>query len=163
MDARRRGIQILGWLSVIAGYGLALLLIRGIFIGITRGFGASRFQGVWILLSYLLFLALAVYLFTVGRRALSIAKGSPQRGARFGWGRILLGAISLYSSAVDHFHLVPVRGVKHLEPTNETQAVAMKVTAIVIAIGCFVLIFSGIWRGFRSQRTTASRPDFVDS
>ncbi len=38
MDARHRGIQILGWLSVIAGYGLALLLFRGIFIGITRGF-----------------------------------------------------------------------------------------------------------------------------
>ena len=33
MDARHRSIQIFGWLSVIAGYGFALLLIRGIFIG----------------------------------------------------------------------------------------------------------------------------------
>ena len=65
---------------------------------------------------------------------------------------MLLGAVFLYGSAVDHFHLIPVHGVKHLEPTNETQAVAMNVTAVVIALGCIVLIFSGIWRGFRPHR-----------
>jgi hypothetical protein len=137
-------------------YGLALLLIRGILIGITRGFGAGRSQAFWILLGYLLFLALAVYLFTVGRRALSIAKGSLRPRAQFGSGRILLGGILLYGSAVDYFHLIPASGVKHLEPTNETQAVAMKVTAVVIALGCILLIFSGVWRGFRPHRTSAS-------
>lgn len=156
MDARHRGIQILGWLSIIAGYGFALLLIRGIFLGITRGFGAVPSQALGIALGYLLFFALAVYLFTVGRRALAIAKGSPRPRARFGWGRMLLGAVFLYGSAVDHFHLIPVHGVKHLEPTNETQAVAMKVTAVVIALGCILLMFSGIWRGFRPHRTSAS-------
>jgi hypothetical protein len=91
MDARHRGIQIVGWLSVITGYGLALLLIRGIFIGITRGFAGSP-QPFWLVLGYLLFLALAVYLFTVGRRAIAFAKGSPRPRARFGWGRVLLGS-----------------------------------------------------------------------
>jgi len=156
MDARHRRILILGWLSIIAGYGLALLLIRGIFIGITRGFGAARSQAFWIVVGYLLFLALGVYLFNLGRRALSIAKGGPRPKARFGWGRILLGAILLYSSAVDQFHLIPARRFKHLEPTNETQVVAMTVTAIVIASGCVLLILSGIWRGFRPHRTSAS-------
>ena len=155
MDATRRGIQILGWLSVVVGYGLALLLIRGIFIGITRGFGAGRSQAPWIFFGYLLFFALAVYLFTVGRRAISISKGSPRRRARFGRGRILLGSIVLWSFVVDQFHLVPVRRFKHLGPTNETQAVAMKVTTIVIVSGCILVIFSGIWRGFRSHRTSA--------
>jgi hypothetical protein len=61
MDARDRRNQIFGWLSVVAGYGIALLLIRGIFVGITRGF-AGRPPTLWILLGYLLFLALAVYL-----------------------------------------------------------------------------------------------------
>jgi hypothetical protein len=145
----------LGWVSVIAGYGLALLFIRGIFIGITRGFGATRSQAFWIVLGYLLFLALAVYLFTVGRRALSIAKGSPKPRVRFGWGRMLAGAIFLYGSAVDNFHLIPARGLKHLEAANETQAVAMKGTAIVIALGCIGLILSGLWRGFRPR---APRP-----
>jgi hypothetical protein len=157
MDARHLGIRSLAWLSLIAGYGLALLLIRGVYLGTTRGFGASRSQAFWILLGYLLFLGLAAYLFAVGRRALSIAKGSPRPRARFGWGRIALGAILLYSSAVDHFHLIPGRDViNHLEPTNETQAVAMKATAILIALGCLALILSGIWRGFRPHRTNAS-------
>jgi len=157
MDAKHRGIPVLGWLALIIGYGLALLLIRGVFIGITRGFRADRSQVLWIVIGYLLFLALAAYLFTVGRRALSLAKGSPQTRMRFGWGRIVLGAILLYSSAVDHFHLIPVRRtVRHLEPTNETQAVAMKFTAIVLAVGFVGLILSGIWRGFRPNRNNAN-------
>jgi hypothetical protein len=64
MDARQRGIQILGWLAVIAGYGLALLLIRGIFVATTRGFFGAPIT-LWVFLGYLLFLAFAVYLFTM--------------------------------------------------------------------------------------------------
>ncbi len=156
MDARRRGIHILGWLSVVAGYGLALLLIRGIFLGITRGFRAGRSQVFGIVLGYLLFFALAVYLFNVGQRALSIAKGRPRPGARFGWGCIVLGSIFLYGSANDHFHLIPAGGVKHLEAANETQAVAMTVTAILVALGCILLVFSGMWKGLRPRHTTTS-------
>src|SRR5271163_1626714 len=118
MDARHRGIQIMGWLSLVAGYGLALLLVRGIFLGITRGFGAGGAQAFWILLAYLLFFALAGYLFNVGRRALSIAKGSPQPRWRFGWGRMLLGMIFLFSYTAQHFHLIPAR-FNGLEPSNQ--------------------------------------------
>ena len=157
MGAKRLGIRVLGWLSLVVGYGLALLLIRGVYIGITRGFGAGRSQAFWIVLGYLLFVGLALYLFTLGRRALLIAKGSPRARTRFGWGRIVLGAILLYSAAVDHFHLIPVRRtVRHLEATNETQAVAMKLTAIAVAVGCVILILSGIWRGFRPDRNNAN-------
>jgi hypothetical protein len=157
MGTRHRGIQILGWLSVVAGYGLALLLIRGIFVGVTRGFGAGSSQAGWIFLGYVLFLALAVYLFDVGRRTLSIARGCPRPQARFGWGRIVLGSIFLYSSAVDHFHLIPARGFKHLEAANQTQAVAMKATDVFIALGCILLIFSGVWRGFRPHHQRPTR------
>jgi hypothetical protein len=151
MDARHRGIQIIGWLSVIAGYGLGLLLIRGIFVGITRGF-AGRPQTFWLVLAYLLFLAVAVYLSTVGRRAVSIAKGNPQPRARFGWGRMLLGACLLFSAANTHFHLLPTRTVvKSLEYSNPTQAAAGNATTIAICIGCVFLIVWGIWKGFRRQ------------
>jgi hypothetical protein len=149
MVARRGGIQLLGWVAVIAGYGLALLLIRGIFIGITGGFGATRSQAVWIVFGYCLFLTLAVYLFTVGRRALSVAKGNPKPELRFGWGRMVVGAIFLYGTAVDHFHLIPARGLKHLQAANETQAIAMKGTTTLLMFGCIALILSGLWRGFR--------------
>lgn len=158
MNANRLGIKVLGWLSLIVAYGLALLLIRGIYSGITRGFGAGGSPAAfWIVLGYLLFLALAVYLFTLGRRALAVAEGSPQPRWRFGWGRIILGTILLYSSAVIHFHLIPIRQrIKPLEPANETQALAMEATAIVIALGCIALVLSGVLRGIRSYRTDAS-------
>jgi hypothetical protein len=156
MDAKRIGIRSLGWLSIIVGYGLGLLLIRGVYIGTTRGFRASPSQAFWVVLGYLLFLGLAVYLFSLGRRGLSIAKGNPRPRTLFGWGRIVLGAILLYSSVVSHFHLIPGRDViKPLEPTNETQAVTMKVTAIFIPLGCLILILSGIWKGFRAHRANA--------
>lgn len=155
MDARQRGIQIFGWLSVISGYGLALLLIRGIFIGITRGF-SGRPQAFWILLGYLLFLALAVYLFTAGRRAISIAKGSPRPRARFGWGRMLLGTLLIFGAATSQFHLLPAR-VKLPEYQNQTQAAAGNVTTIAIYIGCVVLILSGVWKGFSRQTIKPGR------
>jgi len=152
LNAKRFGIQVLGWLALVVGYGFALLLIRGVYLGITRGFGASRSQAPWIVLSYLLFLGLAVYLFALGRRALSAAKGNPRPKARFGWGRILLGTTLLWGSAVNRFHLMPVRqSINQLAPTNETQAVAMKAADIILALGCIALVSSGVWRGIRRR------------
>jgi hypothetical protein len=155
MDAKHRGIQILGWLSALAGYSLALLLIRGIYLGVTRGFGTAPLQAFSVALGYLIFFGLAVYLVMVGRRSLSIAQGNSLLKARFGWGRIVLGAVFLYGNIADRFHLLPVNSAshfRHLEPANTTQATSMKVTAIVIVLGCVLLIFSGIWRGFRIRR-----------
>jgi len=153
MAERRRGIQVLGWLSVIAGYGLVLGFIRGLFIGSTRGFGVERSQASWVVLSYFLFFGFAVYLIYIGRRTISRSQGLPQSEARFGWGRMLLGAIFLFSSANQHFHLMNnPQMVNRLEPSNQTQAVAMNVTAIAIALGCVLLIFSGIWRGLRPSQ-----------
>jgi hypothetical protein len=145
MDAKRYAIQFCGWLSLTVGYGLALLLIRGVFIGTTRGFGAARSQAIWIVVAYLLYLAVAVYFFTLGRRALSIAKGTPRASMRFGWGRIVLGTALLYSFVIVHFHLIPVHG-----PTNKRTDV------IIFASVCCMVILSGIWRGFRVHRTDAA-------
>ncbi len=159
MNARHRSIQTLGWLAVVAGYGLALALIRGIFLGSTRGFGAVRSQVCWIIVGYLLSFALAVYLFVQGRHAVSIAKGCPRPKARFGWGRILLGAGLLFSIANVHFHLLPTRTVvKPLEYSNPSEATAGSVTTIVLCIGCVLLIFFGIRKGFLRE-TVQTSPD----
>ena len=144
MEAKRYAIQFCGWLALIVGYGLALLLIRGVFIGTTRGFGAARSQAIWIVVAYLLYLAVAVYFFTLGRRALSIAKGAPRASMRFGWGRIVLGATLLYTFVIVHFHLIPVHG-----PTTKRTG------DIIFASVCCIVILSGIWRGFRAPRTDA--------
>jgi hypothetical protein len=145
MDAKHGAVQILGWLTAIAGYGLALLLIRGFIVGHSANF--------WIMFAYVLFFALAAYLVNVGRRAILFAKGCPRPKSRFGWGRMLLGAIFLFSYAAQHFHFIPAGAFKSLEPSNQTQAVAMNVTTIAICVGCVLLILSGIWRGFRRAPT----------
>ncbi len=157
MDARHRGIQILGWLSIIAGYGLGLALIRGMFIGITRGFDGSP-PPFLLFLAYLLYLAVAIYLFTVGRRATSIAKGTPRLRARFGWGRMLLGTLLLFGAANNQFHIFPAGHVfTSLKYENRTQTAAGNFTIIAICIGCIFLVLWGIWKGFRRQ---SIRPDF---
>ena len=101
MDGKHRCIQIFGWLSVIAGYGFALLLLRGIFIGITRGF-AGRPQVFWLVLGYLLFLAAATYLFTCrtvaqyrSRREPS-TKGAVRMGENAAGGRAHLRSCGLW-------------------------------------------------------------------
>jgi hypothetical protein len=159
MDAKHRGIQILGWVSALVGYGLALVLIRGIFLGITRGFGTVPVKAFWVALGYLIFFGLAAYLVIVGRRAISIARGNSPSKSRFGWGRILLGAIFLYGNMATRFHLIPENGsahFRHLEPANPTEAVSMKITGIAILLGCLSLIFSGILRGFKVLHVTAA-------
>lgn len=145
MEANRYTIQFCGWLALIVGYGLALLLIRGVFSGITRGFGAARSQAIWIVGMYLLYLAVAVYFFTLGRRALSIANGTPRARVRFGWGRVVLGTTLLYSFVVVHFHLIPVHG-----PTTK------RIDVIIFASICCIVILSGLWRGFRVHRADAA-------
>jgi hypothetical protein len=148
MDARHRGIQIFGWLAVIAGYGIALFVIRGVFIWVTRGLFAGL--AFWLLLGHLLFLAFAVYLFTVGRRAISIAKGDPRRRMRFGWGRMLLGTVLIFHAASTQFHLFPA---SVLEYQNQSQTAAQNVIDIAVCIGSLFLILSGIRKGFCRETT----------
>jgi ABC-type glycerol-3-phosphate transport system permease component len=144
MNTRSRAILVSGYLTVIAGCFLALILIRNMIF--------REITSLWMLVNALLFAGLATYLVYAGSRAIAYAKSKPRPKARFGWGRILFGAILLFSSADAHFHLTPTRQViKPLEPSNETQALAMNATAIVLAIGCVVLILSGVWTGIRRK------------
>ena len=144
MNTKNRAILVLGCLAVIAGCFLALMLIRALIF--------RPIASLWMLADDLLFAALAIYLFYVGRRGIAYARGTRKPKARFGWGRILLGAILLYSSANAHFHLTPTRQIiKPLAPSNPTQALAMNATTIVLAIGYVVLILSGLWAGLRRK------------
>jgi hypothetical protein len=144
MNTKSRAILVLGYLMVIAGCFLALRLIQALIF--------RTITSLWVLLADLLFAALVIYLVYIGSRAIAYAKGRPRPKARFGWGRILFGAILLFSSADAHFHLTPIRvAVKPLEPSNQTQALAMNATAIVLAVSYIVLILSGLWVGIRRK------------
>lgn len=144
MDLRHRSIQVLGCLAIALGCLLALILIGGL--------TSFHIVSFWMALGDLIFAAVAAYLIYLGSRGLAFAHGKPLPKARFGWGRILLGTVLLFSSANDHFHLLSSHtAIKRLEPSNQTQAVAMNVTAVVIAVGSVAMIISGIWIGVRRQ------------
>jgi hypothetical protein len=148
--SKHRGVQIVGWLAVVAGCGLGVLLIRVLIVGHIVNF--------WNFVGDMLLAALAAYLLYIGWRAVCFAKGQPRPKARFGWGRMLLGACLLFSAANTQFHLVPTRTVvRPLEYSNPTQAAAGNFTTIAICIGCVFLILWGIWKGFQQQLV---KPDF---
>jgi len=158
MGQERLGILVLGWMLVIASYVYALLLIRGIFLGITQGF-AGHPNPFWLVLAYLLFFALGLHLFTVGRRAISIGKGNPRSGARVGWGRMLSGALLIFSAATTQFHLLPrTRFGGQDKNQNQTESTARTVTALAVYIGGGFLIYGGISKGFRRQ---TAKPDLT--
>src|SRR3954467_5905265 len=118
MNAKHLGIRLLGWLALVAGSAIAAAQLRVLILGqITNG---------WMLLGEVPVVALAAYLFYIGRKAVLIAKGQHPPKARFGYGRILLGVWLIFSSANAHFHFFPTRrGIRPLEPSNPTQAAAM--------------------------------------
>jgi hypothetical protein len=141
---KRRGLQILGVLAVVAGGGIGLLLIRA--------FIAGKFGRLWIVVGDLLLLALVAYLIFNGIRLVSIGEGMPRPKTRFGWGKMLVGSWIIYSAAGDYFHFIPKGPIKTLEPSNATQASAMHATQIAVLIGCVFLIISGFWQGFRKKQ-----------
>ncbi len=152
MNTKNGSKKILGYLGVITGCIVGVVFLNAMCMYLFRCVTSGRIVNFWMVIGDLLFLGVAAYFIYVGRRAVYSAKGQPLRPAKFGWGRMLLGAILLFNSANSHFHLYPVRTVvKPLEASNPTQAAAMNLTAIAIAIGCAALIVSGIWKGLRQQ------------
>ena len=134
MDMRHRGIQVLGWLAMIAACLLGYWLIRRLSVGRTTDVR---------LLSYdVLLAALAIYLGYVGRRGLAFAKGQPQQKARFGWGRMVVGANLLWSR-LDRVH---TRGI--WDPLDPAGPVLITVYIL--------LILWGIWIGVRPHERRAS-------
>ncbi len=149
MDAQHRSIQVLSSLAIVLGCYLALMLVLRLIV--------EHISNFWILFSEVLFACLATYLIYIGRRGLAYAKARPLPRARFGWGRILFAGLFSFSSANARFHLVPTATIlKPLEPSNPTQAAAMEFMEIFFYIVCFLVVVSGIWRGFRRSEAKSS-------
>jgi len=150
MTAKSAVVLISSCFAALAGGVLAIVLIRAVTFGITFG----RITNLWIVAGDLLIGALAFYLFYLGQRGIAYARGIPRPKARFGYGRIILGALVLFGSASEHFHPAPPNtplAIKTLPPSNPTEAAVMHVTEGVIMLGCGVLMISGMWTGFRRK------------
>ena len=143
MDMKHRGVQALGIASMICGGVFDLLVIRIL--------AFRHVQDVWGWTDLLFAAAFAAYLFWVGVRAMRWARGErPTTLARIKWGRILLGFLLGYNEIKNFLH--PAANL--LQPSNETQAQAMKATEIGIAALGMYLVVSGLIPQFRKQVAT---------
>jgi len=84
-------ILVFSCLAALVGFLIA--------IGLIRALALRRITNVWVLVDELLLAALAAYLIYVAQRGMGYARGRPQHETRFGWGRIIVGALLLFSSA----------------------------------------------------------------
>jgi hypothetical protein len=86
--------------------------------------------------------AVSIYLVYVGQRGIrfpSHASAAP----RFGWGRILLGALLIFITAKNHYHPTP----NLLKASNAGEAIGMAVTAVAICLLGTYLVVRGIRAG----------------
>jgi hypothetical protein len=126
-------------------------------IDIANGYMQSHTLNVWFLIAQIWPFAMAVYLVFVGSRKLSSASSDAQSTiAKIGWGRVIVGTYLIFSTLVTHYRPDPNGPV--LEPSNQTQAVAMNVTqgflTICVPIVGFILAVAGLRRGFKQSESS---------
>jgi hypothetical protein len=141
MDAKHHAVQILGILTLITAvvYGFYVLI----------GFAGEPVSDIWLMITHLLNVAVAAYLFWAGIRMVRWARGlaSLQTG-RIKWGRVLLGALFAFNAIKTQLH-PPASAADVDVPLNKVQGEA--IVAIYIAVGILgiALAISGIVAGFR--------------
>jgi hypothetical protein len=132
MTARYRFFQLLGLVSVIGGCVLGIALIRMMLI--------SQLDGFWGALKDLMVGAMAAYFIYIGLRAFRFGDSQEKPVPRFRWGRMLVGALLIFTNANNHFHPAP----NLLKASNQTQDMAMNVTALAMSIAGLYLIVWGM-------------------
>jgi len=113
----------------------------------------------WNLSFLFLITAFSVYLVCTGLRMLNPAL---VRSFNFGWGKIIFGSLMLLSSVGSHYEGERAGPLPILKPSNETQALTMKATGIVLDFFFAYLIFRGIREGL-SRRENIKSPETIPS
>jgi hypothetical protein len=119
---------------MVTGSCLAFLVLRALIVG--------HITSVWMVINDFLISSVAMYLFYRGVLAVRGINYSQRAGPRFGWGRVLIGSALVFSNAYNYRHATPTP--EFLQPSNETQAVAMKTTETALLCGAVGLIIWGI-------------------
>ena len=144
MDIKHRAKQVSGGFLFLVGCGLLLLLVRPLI------FGHFHFGNIWSFATFVLLAFISVYLVCSGLRMVSPGVIKP---SRFGWGKVILG-LWILNGALESNYAPPADGPLPLfKPSNPTQAVSMKVTAIFISLIGLYLIFRGIRAGFAQGKS----------
>jgi hypothetical protein len=141
MDVKHHAVQILGFLTLIVAVVYSFYVLVG-FIG-------ESISDVWRMITHLLNVAVAVYLFWAGIRLLGRARGLPSvQTGRVKWGRVLLGALFAFNAIKTQLH-PPAAAADIDEPLNKVQGQAIVAIYIAVAILGLALAISGIVAGRR--------------
>src|SRR5262252_10696725 len=147
MDIRHRAKQVSGGFLFLVGCGLLVLLLKSLI------FGHFHFGNIWGFETFVFFVFISLYLVCSGLRMVSPGVIRP---FRFGWGQVILGYWIL-SGALKSNYGPPAHGpLPVFEPSNPTQAGAMKSAYVVISVIGLCLIYLGIRAGFARRE---SQPD----
>ena len=149
MDAKHHSVQILGILTFIAA------LIYSFYSLIAFADGSQ--SDIWSLITRLLNVAVAAYLFWAGIRMVRWARGVPglQTG-RIKWGRVLLGALFAFNAVKALLH-PPASAADIDVPLNKIQGQAIVAIYIAVAILGAVLAISGIVAKFKNGAPSEGR------
>jgi hypothetical protein len=143
MDAKHHAVQILGILTLIAAVIYSFYVLVGL-IG-------ESISEIWLVITHLLNVAVAVYLFWAGIRMLRWARGLPSlQTGRVKWGRVVLGALFAFNAIKTQLH-PPASAADIDEPLNKVQGQANVAIYIAVAILGVALAISGIVAGFKTQ------------
>ena len=142
MGFKHRAKQVLGAVMVLASVGLSLLILRRLGFGQNAGIWRAGLLPMLYTLGFLVLNAcFAVYLFCSGLRMVSPNMVGP---TRFGWGKVIVGALILYIQVGFIYHLVPEGPLPIRKPSTPAEATSV-VLCDLIAV---YLIVRGIWEGY---------------
>jgi hypothetical protein len=146
MDAKHHAVQILGILTLIAAVIYSFYVLVG-FLG-------ESLSDVWLLITHLLNIAVAAYLFWAGIRMVRWARGLPSlQTGRIKWGRVLLGALFAFNALRTQLH-PPASAADIDVPMNKVQGQANVAIYIAVALLGAALALSGILAGSKAPAST---------
>jgi hypothetical protein len=149
---KRRAARLASYLAILVGSSYGVLVASFALEFVRLLMRSDPAVNIWMIAALVIQVSLVVYLVYIGRRALYYSKGKPRPEARFGWGRIVVGACFLFALANDQFHL----GGRYFEPAERLKPFYIPQDPAwhtVVDRGLFwiILILWGVARGLRHR------------
>ena len=146
MGFKHRAKQVFGAVMVLASVGLSLLILRRLGFGQNAGIWQAGLLPMLYTLGFLILnTSFAVYLFYSGLR---MVNPNTVGSTRFGWGKIIVGALILYIQVGFDYHLVPEGPLPIHMPSTPAEATSVLLCDLIAAY----LIVRGIWEGYSRRR-----------
>jgi len=130
-----------GYTALVVGCALAIAILRT-WLVFAEGAARGAFPDIWSGIAQLWRIALAGYLGMIAYKHLGPPATGDVRWRRAGWGRIVLGAMLLFSIVQRRFYPKPP-GRYDFTPSNDSQAAGMELAQSILIPGMGLLLL--VW------------------